>query len=184
MSDEEIKDHLLSMLKINAGEIDGNAQRPLSSSTSGWGYIYKTGQMVIQPQFDDESLSFSGNFSEGLTPVKIGGKWGFMGKTGQMVIEPQFDGAHSFSNGVACVDVGEKCGFIDKTGQIVIEPQFDKVELWDGKRFCEGLANVEIDGKGGFIDKTGQVVIELEFDAVMPFSEGLASVKVGEKYTG
>ncbi|HDS29982.1 MAG TPA: WG repeat-containing protein, partial [Firmicutes bacterium] len=51
------------------------------------GFIDKTGQYVINPQFD-----FAFDFSEGLAPVKIAEKWGFIDKTGQFVINPQFDG--------------------------------------------------------------------------------------------
>ncbi|PSO65063.1 MAG: hypothetical protein BRC36_04695 [Cyanobacteria bacterium QH_2_48_84] len=50
------------------------------------GYIDKTGEIVINRQFD-----YAGEFSEGLAMVKVGDKWGYIDKTGEMVINPQFD---------------------------------------------------------------------------------------------
>lgn len=51
-----------------------------------YGYIDKTGNMVIKPQFDDDFI-----FSEGLAAVTIGDKVGYIDNTGNMVIKPQFD---------------------------------------------------------------------------------------------
>lgn len=47
------------------------------------GYIDKTGKYVINPQFD-----LAGEFSEGLSGVKIGDKWGFIDKIGKYVWNP------------------------------------------------------------------------------------------------
>jgi hypothetical protein len=45
--------------------------------TGRWGYVDKTGKMVVGPQFD-----FAGGFFEGLALVRIGddktGKWGYI----------------------------------------------------------------------------------------------------------
>jgi hypothetical protein len=38
------------------------------------------------------------------------------------------------------------------------------------------------DGKWGFIDATGKVVIDPQFDEAWDFSEGLATVRIGEKW--
>ena len=40
---------------------------------------------------------------------------------------------------------------------------------------------MERDGKLGYIDKKGDVVIDFKFDSATSFSDGLASVTVGEK---
>ena len=67
---------------------------------------HKTGEWVINPQFDWDI-----SFSEGLASVRIGdvytGKYGFMDKTGKMVIDPQFDSAYPFSEGLAPVMIGD-----------------------------------------------------------------------------
>ena len=65
---------------------------------SKYGFIDKSGKVVIEPQFDDADL-----FSEGLVLVEKDGKWGFIDKSGKVVIEPQFDDAEPFSEGLAKV---------------------------------------------------------------------------------
>lgn len=159
-----------------------------------YGYIDKTGQIVIDAQFSGAS-----DFSEGLARVQIGGTasgfiggtYGYIDKTGEYVVEPKFDWAHDFSEGLACVQiggerggllaeiggkVGGKFGYIDKSGNYVIEPQFK----W-ATSFSEGLAVVIIDRKAGFINKSGEIAIEAKFDGADLFSDGLACVLVGEK---
>src|SRR2546428_11275103 len=74
---------------------------PIISKDRKWGYIDKTGKMIIQPQFED--IRF---FSEGLACVTVDGKkYGYIDKTGSFVITPQYDAALSFSNGRAAVQI-------------------------------------------------------------------------------
>jgi hypothetical protein len=119
-----------------------------------WGFIDKSGKIVIDYRFEDVSL-----FSEGLAPVQVGGKWGYIDKTGKTVIEPQYDYAWSFSEGMGRVLAGEKQGYIDKSGIMTIKPQYTP-----GWEFSMGLARVGIqDGEGyreGYIDKKGKYVWE------------------------
>ena len=90
-----------------------------------YGYIDKTGKIIIKPQFND-----AGGFFEGLASVIIGDKRGYIDKTGKIVINPQFDDAGEFSKGgLAQVRIGGewrdnvlwggKSGYIDKTGKTV-----------------------------------------------------------------
>jgi serine/threonine protein kinase/predicted DNA-binding WGR domain protein len=137
-----------------------------------WGYIDKTGQVVIQPQFDEAKI-----FSEGLTAVRIGSKWGYINQTGQVIIQPQFDSAGKFYEGLLAVEIGDNWGYIDKTGQVVIRPQFDSADA-----FSEGLAAVRISDKRGYIDKRGEEVIPAQFDEAWQFSEGLAKIKIDNKW--
>ena len=60
-----------------------------------YGFINKTGKIVIKPQFEEAE-----SFSEGLAPVMIDKKYGYINKTGKTVIEPQYDDVMgSFSAG-------------------------------------------------------------------------------------
>ncbi len=135
---------------------------------SKWGYIEKSGKIVIKPRFDD-----SRPFSEGLAAVRVDDRWGYIDKSGKIIIEPQFDWTYSFSEGLARVTVDDKSGYIDKSGKIVIKPRFD-----DSRPFSEGLAVVEIDEKYGYIDKSGKIIIEPQFKFAYSFSEGLACVLI------
>src|SRR3954462_2626566 len=47
-----------------------------------WGYINRTGEVVIKPQYDD-----AWDFSEGLAYVREGARRGLIDKTGRMVVE-------------------------------------------------------------------------------------------------
>ena len=71
---------------------------------SKYGFIDKSGKVVIEPQFDYAGLGISA-FSEGLAQVKKDGKYGFIDKSGKVVIEPQFDDADAFSEGLAVVAI-------------------------------------------------------------------------------
>lgn len=100
-----------------------------------YGYIDKTGKLVINPQFDA-----AWGFAEGLALVgigerdtttftlglKAGGKYGFIDKTGKYVINPQFDAGCGFSEGLARVRLGDlrtgKWGYVDKTGKYIWLP--------------------------------------------------------------
>jgi hypothetical protein len=93
-------------------------------------------------------------FSEGLTPLELGGKEGYVDLRGHFVIPPQFEEANGFSESLAAVKVDGKWGAIDKSGQLVIQPQFDWIT-----GFSEGLAVVEVGHKNGIIRKDGSWVI-------------------------
>lgn len=169
-----------------------------------WGFIDKTGRMVIQPQFDDVLRDQYGgclvyshkpfkNFSEGLCAVRTGNKWGYIDKTGKFVIEAKYDNAATFSEGLGCVRLGNKIGYVDKTGKLVIPLQFDAYEQsskahsdnpdWDFTsllveklNFSDGLAVARKDGKEGYIDHSGKFVIEPQFLAAGLFEDGAARV--------
>lgn len=137
-----------------------------------YGYINKTGKLVVKPQFGEAK-----NFLQGLAAVKIDDKWGYTNKTGKLVIKPAFSDAYSFSEGLAAVKLDNKWGYIDKTGKMLITPQF--IETYG---FSEGLAAVKIDSSWGYIDKTGKVVISPQFREAYSFSEGSAVVNIDYKW--
>jgi hypothetical protein len=77
-----------------------------------YGYIDRTGRVVIQPQWQDV-----GNFSNGLAPVHMGGgEYGYVDATGEIVIEPQFNKAAEFVDGIAVVSIFYERGRIDEKG--------------------------------------------------------------------
>ncbi len=142
-------------------------------------------------------LSFTGakDFSEGYAAVQMGnefdgnvraGNWGFIDKTGREVIAPIYNNAHSFSEGYAAVQSIEtkKWGFIDKTGNEVIPFVFDRIGEGglfpneNSRMFKDGKILVRKDGSEFFIDKTGKG----KYDYVSNFEEGLARVKLNEKW--
>ena len=107
-----------SLAQRTRGTPPGLARVKLSGK---WGYIDRSGRIVINPQFEE-----AGDFSEGLARVKMGGKWGYIDRTGRFLINPQFEEAGDFSQGLARVKLGGKWGYVDRRGEIVISPQFSE----------------------------------------------------------
>src|SRR4051812_17944851 len=80
------------------------------------GYIDKTGEVILQPQYDGvssdrfrvaETIAVRG-FREGLAPVQAGQDWGYMDHNGKMVIDPDYEEAGLFQNGLAPVKISGK----------------------------------------------------------------------------
>ena len=91
-----------------------------------WGYIDKTGRLIIPFKFDGAA-----DFSEGLAAVEIKEKTGYIDKTGKFVIPPRFLSGFPFSEGLAVVvirrfeqKINSTCtsyGYIDRSGNMVIQ---------------------------------------------------------------
>ena len=177
----------------------GYHQADNSSSTVG--FINRSGQFVIAPQFENTGffqeglvnvksgglwgfLNYGGRlvlpcqyeyaemFVQGLALVQMNGKYGFINPEGRFMIAAEYDGASSFSEGLASVKAGEKYGYINPEGRFVIPPSFDAAYS-----FKEGLAKVEINGQLGFINPQGEMVIPPQFDFAFNFNDGLAAVR-------
>ena len=125
-----------------------------------WGFIDKSGNFIIEPQFDG-----AGDFQDGLALVKIDWRRGYIDKAGAYAIEPQFQLANSFSEGLACVMLDDKWGYIGKDGSFVIPLQYDKA-----MDFHDGIAQVEIGNEWFYIDKSGNRVPDPN-STQEPFSE-------------
>jgi len=135
-----------------------------------WGYIDKTGQVVIPCQWEETEY-----FSDGFASVKDkDDKWGFIDKTGQVVIPCQWENVSEFEEGQAIVqNSNEMFGIIDKNGKMVCPCKWNYMS-----NIVEGLMLVEdANCKWGYIDKTGQVVIPCQWEDAYDFSHGLAVVK-------
>jgi hypothetical protein len=156
-----------------------------------YGYMDKSGRVVIEPQF-----FYAGHFSEGLAWVRVlqGSEWlyGFIDKTGKVVIEPQFVyQPKDFVDGVAKVTGKYKSGFIDRTTRYRITVDIEHSD----DSFSEGLLAAVIQGeptRGVYLDHAGKVTLEIPFwqdrtahqrslytirrQQLAPFSEGLAAV--------
>lgn len=152
-----------------------------------WGYIDKTGKVVIPMQF-----RFAYDFYNGRAHVQKEerGKHGYIDKKGNVVIPMQYDGAWDFDKGVATVSIGDKIGLIDTNGNVIIPIKYDaydkRNEIYGDRYsiyFNEGLSQVSLNGKIGFIDINDNVVVPLQYDkAGTAFKEGFAWVLKDNKY--
>ncbi len=151
-----------------------------------WGWIDKSGQVVIQPEYD-----WVNEMSEGVAVVSIGDEVFIIDRNGEKIFSQSRSGLRlniyenaRFSEGlIPALDTKtSKWGFIDKTSNFIIGPKFD-----DACNFSEGLARVMMvkDGEEmvGFIDHSGKFITPPIFNSDVEFrrnsddfSEGLASL--------
>ena len=135
-----------------------------------WGFIDKTGKMVIEPQYEDVE-----RFTDGLCPVKSEGKYGYINTNGEMVIKNQYDTAENFVRGTAIISIDGGYALIDKKGAILTETKFSSIEYDKEEFLSNGLYRVKLDGKDGFIEvETGKTIIHPKYDWVQNFKEGVA----------
>jgi len=176
-----------------------------------WGFIDKTGKIVIEPQFNLWQAQFNSEFSDGLVAVNFNNgkdenfkqdgnnvgniKWGFADKKGRLVIPPKFEGDYfqppRFTEGLAPVIFSSMfpgsqtfVGIGAKYGYIDKTGEYAIKPIYDKAiNFQEGLAAVTIDEKQGFINNKGEIVIPLIYKLALPFKNGYAIVVKNEKYS-
>jgi hypothetical protein len=147
-----------------------------------YGFIDKTGKMVVEPQFQ-RALEFS----EGLAVVEDAkGQWGYVDTTGKLAIKSLFSAAFPFSEGLASVRMGSKFGCINKAGDIVIPAKFAGIGVFN-EGLAETLVEQTVQGMAirawGFIKPDGIFPILPRYDSIGPFGEGVAPVRVfGKKW--
>lgn len=178
----------------------------LEIGVSSGQYVDKTGKLVI-----DKGFERGWAFSEGLAVAmpKNGNLWGYIDPTGKFVISPRFathpNGyVHSFSEDFAAIRVAKRYGFINRSGDMAIEPKFfHAMDFHDGmaRIVNEGPCSLISDGpcpevriipdsadqdvpacKYSFIDKAGNIISSGRYDRAKNFSEGLAPVRMGERW--
>ena len=72
-----------------------------------YGYMDRTGKIIIEPKFD-----FADYFVDGIALVSLNQKVGYINQFGEYIIKPQFENGESFSEGFAAVKKSELYGFI------------------------------------------------------------------------
>ncbi|HEY9808457.1 MAG TPA: WG repeat-containing protein [Halomicronema sp.] len=166
----------LDFLELPAGFSGSNFSDGLAPIFDGqkYGYMDKTGKIVIPPKF-----ASSMDFSEGLASARTGYKSGYIDKSGSFVIPESYSYAERFSEGFAAVEINDKFqyAYISKTGQLLNAEAYHQP-----KPFSEGLAAVGMNGKFGYIDTLGKLIIPYQFEEAQSFSEGLALAKMGGKW--
>ena len=112
--------------------VDGLAK--VRSNNSNWGFIDKTGNVVINFAYNNAD-----NFSDGLARVSKynsssgHSRWGFIDKAGKEITPMKYDEVTNFSNGYAGVGMERSTqavgrfinwGIIDKTGQEILPAKY------------------------------------------------------------
>lgn len=115
-----------------------------------WGFIDKTGKVVIEAKFQ-----YCECFHDGLCKISNeDGRFGFINKSGDTVIDCQFKYVTDFSNGHAIFqdDKTKLLGLINKEGNIVIEPEYvylsevvngkSTIQIQKGDDINEGILDI------------------------------------------
>ena len=140
----------------------------------GFGYITKTGEWHIKPQFKSAK-----NFYDDLAQAMgDNDKWGYINRSGEWQIEPQFDRAKGFNSGIAVVLKDDRWFFINKNGEEILK-DVKTEKIYD---FESGFSIIKQGDKIGFINSEGKVIVEPKFDKAYDFVNGYARVKVGDDW--
>lgn len=129
------------------------------------GVVNKLGDIIVEPKYDSELLTFESFYNDGMARVCKNGRYGFIDKEGKEIIPCRYEEADFFTEGLTAVKKDGKYGFLDKKGQEVIPFIYGAAS-----GFSEGLSAVEKDGKYGFINKKGETIIPFMFDYAETFN--------------
>lgn len=147
-----------------------------------YGFINKTGKVVIPFQYDDVLF-----FSEGLCAVAVTkqiedstySEWTYIDATGKTLIDSVFEVAQNFNGGLAAVKRNGKWSWIDKKQKDVFGSDFEECQS-----FKDGFAAYKKDGFYGLINKSGKLILEPSYAIIGNFNEGLAMVSLGPETVG
>ena len=95
--------------------VHGQELTPKKDINEKWGFVDKTGKVVIPFKYDGVT-----DFSEGLAAVMIGNKCGFIDRTGEVVIPLEYENVTPFIYELTLVKLNNLWGCIDKTGKVII----------------------------------------------------------------
>ena len=141
---------------------------------SMWGFIDKTGEYVIEPQYQ-----YVTDFDNSDCAVIIkDNKWGIINSKGDIVVEPEFYSIGEFAdNGLAAVYKDAGGGYINRKGKVVIGCDYEIVTMFSKN----GLAAVQSNGKWGIINSKGKWVVEPSYDNVEHPKSGTDCVWINNK---
>ncbi|RED56532.1 WG repeat-containing protein [Cohnella lupini] len=170
-----------------------------------WGYIDKTGKVVIDP-----SYAWADEFHDGVAIVEMmdssdGGndresaasvRYGAIDRTGKMVVSPDYSYITKYNEGVSgAIQVDEMTYdltyfILDRKGKILYTLPSEKQivsMLFNGTGLqtqSEGLILVQDDKSEmyGYMDRFGKMIIPYQYYEASSFSDGLALVKNDKHY--
>jgi len=161
-------------------------------SRGKWGFIDRTGKMLIPPRFD-QPIDFHSGFAE--VPVAfqdLHTKANFIDHSGKLVWpHSTADQVNEYNDGHSWRGewgVDQRAHLPQEYWTVIDRQQRptspSMAACLPPQYFREGLAAIErrCDDKFGFVDYTGKQIVPAHYDMAGEFSEGLASVKVGQKW--
>ena len=152
--------------------LPGNENLFAAHKDGKFGFVNKSGKLIIQNRFDTVS-----KFSEGLAAIKLNGNWGFVDENDRMVISSQFDEATDFFNGLSKVKQSGKFNLIDQQGNLLLEKGYNHISL-----SLDNYYLTEENGFLGLISPNGKEIIPPKFDELRREAPDRILVRIGDKY--
>ena len=130
-----------------------------------WGYMDKTGKIVIEPIYD-----FARVFTQdGISRVRKGNENMFIDKTGKCITSVDKTLSGMVHNRALVVLDGEKC-LIDRNGCKICNIDCDKIYSFED----DFMATIISNGKAQKIDTMGNVVLKTDYGYIGTFNENIA----------
>ncbi|MEG1762147.1 MAG: WG repeat-containing protein [Bacteroidales bacterium] len=172
---------LSSMIACTSTKQEKSIERIPIRTENGYQYINTKGDIVIDSQFAEATL-----FHDGLALVKTTKavqNWGYIDINGNFIIEAKYEQATLFSEGFAWVVADNQApSVINRKGNLL----FTLKEAQRVRSFSQGLAPVQIADSlnlvWGYVNTKGKLSIPPQFDAAYPFHDGIALIRMGDKF--
>ena len=181
------------LTSCNATNFEDNDDSTLYRVKIGdkYGFINEKGKIIIEPQFDDASITFSDN----LCFAKIKDKAGFINKHCDFLIEftDSVIGASPFEKGLAIVLLANnKYNIVNKDGEYLLSEFASVVEIITDNNepyiLVKSQSEAEQDSLALSINKRWYICdsegnqIGERYDSISGFSEGLCDIKFNDKW--
>lgn len=146
-------------------------------STGGkFGCVNTEGYEVLPCQYDNVFL-----FHNGFASVHKAGKWGIVNTAGQEVVECRYDLISKEEDGLHLVKDDGCWGYIDNQGKEIIPCQYTELSAAE-LAFEELKLRQNSETTQTSEDHIQQEDWRQKYDDVFPFSEGLSTVRKGDKW--
>jgi hypothetical protein len=129
-----------------------------TESGSRYGYINKSGQMMIQPDY-----GIAGNFSDGVAVVYKNNKYQIINQKGEVIVQSEGT-IQDFHNGLAAfLDMKNnfKQGYMNTKGKVILKSQYD----FAGTFHADNTAFVSKSGKFYKINSKGKILKTYKIDS-------------------
>ncbi|WP_010243902.1 WG repeat-containing protein [Acetivibrio cellulolyticus] len=146
-----------------------------------WGYIDKSGKIVVEPTYSDAKL-FKYGVGAVLMKDDLGERWGLIDKTGKVVLDLAYDSIEESTEHFYRLKLKKKWGYYNVYSHKVITPIYSAAT-----DFSEGMAGVYTDSSyKAYINRSGNEIIPIFCisDRLSYFSECVVFLSlVNEDYT-
>lgn len=143
----------------------------LSDGKQLYGYIDRTGKMVIAPRYQ-----YATDFSDGRAVVKLDtNDFAIIDKDGNVIKSFNYNWMNNLSEGLAAFQPTQenKWGYVDANGKVVIEPKYGEAFAFkDGMAVVNSSVDISFK-KFGIIDKKGHYIIKPEYNDTKILGEGM-----------